>query len=122
MPSRAEIAATVAQAFASSGDVIRDAIATRTTPGAYDPATGEPGAATTATSAGRALFDRKPNTKDQRFAGLEIGPSDEAIYLQGFATFAPALGHKLEIDAVSREIIFCEDVVQAGALWFVVAR
>ena len=99
-------------------DAIHAATLTRTTQGAYDPATGAY-AATTAEQTGRAVVDTVTPI-DDAFPAYVVGPADELILLEGFTSCVE--NDALEFAGRTRTVRRVQDIVAAGTLFFVVAR
>lgn len=118
---RDALAATVRRAFASVGDLARPATLRRAVPGGYDPETGAPQAPPQEDACEcRALAD---GAGRPRFAleGLELAPDEAAYWLAGCA-FAPRPGDDLTIDGTTRSLRAVRNLLDADALWLVVAK
>lgn len=120
MPSRAHFAETAARLFAAAGALAQAGTLTRSTPGAYDPATGSPGAPIVATSACSVLCNR---TTRPRFAvdGIEVAEDEEALWLHG-ATFPPMPGDMLAVAGGVRVVRGVRNLLEADALYLIVCK
>jgi hypothetical protein len=121
MARRGQIAETVNRLFAAAGDVVRPATVTRSTPGAYDPANGGPGAPVVASTSASALYDHAARPRFGLVDGLTVAPNQENLWLAGCG-FAPAPGDVITIDGTQRVIRAAHDLFEAGALHLVVAE
>ncbi|MCD1619136.1 hypothetical protein K7H20_13785 [Salipiger manganoxidans] len=99
-------------------DAIHAATLTRTTQGAYDVATGTY-ATTTAAQTGRAVVDTVRPVADV-FPAYVVGPGDELILLEGFTSAKE--NDSLTFAGRTRIVRQVQDIVAAGALFYVIAR
>jgi hypothetical protein len=121
MPSRQQIAATVARLFAAAGEVVRPATLSRGTAGTYDPASGGPGETGVTASAAMVLFDTNARPRFGLADGLAIPPSQELLWVTG-CSFAPQAGDTITIDGITRTIHDAVDLFHTGALFQVAAQ
>ena len=73
------------------------------------------------TAVGKALFDERPRLSTDYFGGLEIGPDDQIVWLQGLA-FGPRQGDRVQINGTDRTVRWVDDVTNAGIIWQAVVR
>ncbi|MEB3419908.1 hypothetical protein ACFSDD_11050 [Salipiger marinus] len=119
MTTVAEISREAFDAVAAEiPDAIHAATLTRTTQGAYDVATGTY-ATTTATQTGRAVVDTVRPVADV-FPAYVVGPGDELILLEGFTSAKE--NDSLTFAGRTRIVRQAQDIVAAGALFYVIAR
>lgn len=86
---------------------------TRKTPGAYDPATGAPGAGTTATHAGTAaLFDYQQKDID----GTHIRVGDQRAYIAPDLAVTPQTGDTLTVGGDTWSVIASRPLAPAGVI------
>jgi len=116
------VAAIAAEAFAAVALEVTDAIhaasLSEDTQGAYDTATGAY-AITTTTATGRAVVASETPVNDI-FPAYIAGPADELILLEGFT--AARENMRLTFAGWVRTVTQVQDIVNAGSLFYVVAR
>jgi hypothetical protein len=117
--SRAKIYKSALSGFKVAGDLVFDAVLTRTTAGGYDPVTETTTLPTTITSSGQALFSTRNQTIGALLGGMVINPTDDTVYMRGL-TFSPEPGDEVIIDTREYTVKFADDIVRAGALFLVV--
>lgn len=119
MMTVAEIAEMAFDAVAESiTDAIHAASLSEDTQGAYNAVTGAY-AVTTTTATGRAVVDTVKPMADI-FPEYVAGPSDELILLEGFT--AARENMRLTFGGWVRHVTAAQDVLNAGSLFYVVAR
>ncbi|WP_108482263.1 hypothetical protein [Oceaniglobus ichthyenteri] len=120
MVTVAEIAAKAFDGVAGKiAGVIHPATMNWTEKGAYDPDTGS--YTTTAKSdTGRAVEDSEKPVADV-FEGYVAGPADVLVLMEGFTT-VPKENHTITYAGRTRTILRAQDIVAAGAIYYVVAR
>lgn len=121
MPGRSGFADTVRRAFLAAGDLARPATLSRRAPGAYDPASGEAAEPAVSASACLVLPDAQARPRFALTGGLEVGPEEIGLWLTG-AGFAPRPGDVVGFDGAERSLRGVRDLLEAGALYFVVAK
>lgn len=116
------VAAIAAAAFDAAGAAITDALqavtVTRTTPGAYNPATGAY-AATTAQSTGRGVLDSVRPVADI-FPAHVRGPKDQLWLFEGLTALRE--GDAVAIGGTSYTVAAVQDIVGAGSLFYAVLQ
>lgn len=114
-----EIAALAFNGVAGAiSDAIHNASLSEDTTGAYDVVTGAY-AVTTVTAVGRAVVDTVKPIADI-FPEYVVGPADELILLEGFT--AARENMRLTFAGWERHVTAVQDVLNAGSLFYVVAR
>lgn len=73
------------------------------------------------TATGQALFDQRQKLQSEYFSDLEIGPSDQIVWLSGLS-FGPREGDRITIGGSDYTARWVDDVMQAGAIWQAVVR
>lgn len=121
MLGRSSFADTVRRAFLAAGDLARPATLSRREPGPYDPVSGEAGEPAASASACLVLPDAQARPRFALTGGLEVGPEEIGLWLTG-AGFAPRPGDVVAMDGAGRTVLGVRDLLEAGALYFVVAK
>lgn len=116
----AQIAARALNAVSAAiPDAVHVATLTKTTQGAYNPATGAY-STTTVTITGRAVEDSVRPVQDV-FPEYIVGPGDVLVLLEGLSA-APVENDVLTYAGMARTIRQSQDIVAAGTVFYVVAR
>lgn len=121
MLGRSTLAETVHRAFLAAGDLARPATLSRREPGPYDPAAGEAAEPAVSASACLVLPDAQARPRFALTSGLEVGPEEQGLWLTG-AGFAPRPGDGIDFDGSEHIVRGVRDLLEAGALFFVVAK
>lgn len=118
--NRADIVKKVNAALERAGDVVPAGTLVRATTG-YDTDTGQ-ATSTEASTPCKVLFDRSQQTIKDFLSGVTIAPTDLVAWL-GYMTFGAKGGDVLRMDGQpDRTVVWCEDLLQLGALYLVVVR
>ena len=117
--SRQKIYDLTKSGFDKAGDLVFDAVMSRTNAGGYDPVTEQTTQPTTLTTTGQALFSTRNQTIGALLGGMVINPTDDTVFMRGL-TFSPEPGDEVIIDNREYTVKFADDVVRAGALFIVV--
>jgi len=117
MTTVAEIAAEAFTAVAAElQGVIRSVTVSRTTNGAYDPATGT-FASSTDSDNGRAFFDTSTRIVDA-LPGHIAGPGEELLWIEGLDTIEPQENDTIAITGKGDyRVVHVGDIVGAGGLF-----